>query len=146
MTLPIKPLYEVVSTDYAFALIEKLDGSVKQALRRAFEKKLAVSPEGYGTNLRAPLAGYWKHEFFDHRVVYRVYNDLHLVVVCSVGPRKSGDAEDVYNQLAPLIEAGRLAAQITATLNKRAKAKVKTDKKKKAHRIVRSSEEVIQVN
>jgi mRNA-degrading endonuclease RelE of RelBE toxin-antitoxin system len=108
--------YEVKSTDHAFALIKAMDGSVKQALKKAFEKKLQVDPEGYGTSLRGPLAGYYKHEVFGHRIVYRIYSDMLLVVVCFVGIRKQGDTEDVYNQLEPLLKAGRLADQIAGAL------------------------------
>jgi mRNA-degrading endonuclease RelE of RelBE toxin-antitoxin system len=126
-----KPKYEVVSTDHAASLIKALDGSVKQALKKALGKKLAVDPEGYGTNLRASLVGYTKHEFFNHRIVYRIYSDLSLVVVCFVGIRKKGDTTDVYNQLAPLVEAGRLAQQISAVLNTTSKSVFQTKGAKK---------------
>jgi mRNA-degrading endonuclease RelE of RelBE toxin-antitoxin system len=129
MSEPKKPAWEVKSTDFAFNLIKGLDGSVKQSLQKAFNDKLEVDPEGYGTSLRAPLTGYIKYEFFRHRVVYRAYADLRLVVVCFVGIRKKGDNEDVYNQLSPLIKAGRLADQIGAVL----KAAPKTGFKSKEH-------------
>jgi mRNA-degrading endonuclease RelE of RelBE toxin-antitoxin system len=127
MNEPKKPEWEVKSTDFAFDLIKGLDGSVKQSLQKAFKNKLEVDPEGYGTSLRSPLTGYLKYEFFNHRVVYRVSGDLRLVVVCFVGIRKEGDNEDVYNQLSPLIKAGRLADQIGAIL----KAAPKTESKPK---------------
>lgn len=116
MSVPAKPTYDVKLTDDAAKSVQGLDGSVKKPLKKVFEKKLAVDPEGYGTELRAPLTGYWKHEFLTHRVIYRVYNELLLVVVCAVGPRKSGDSEDVYKRLEPLINAGKLAEQISVVL------------------------------
>jgi mRNA-degrading endonuclease RelE of RelBE toxin-antitoxin system len=105
-------------TEDAAADIKKLDGSVKQHLRRVLEKKLAVDPEGYGLPLRAPLGGYWKHEFRTHRIVYRIYKEYRIVAVCAVGPRKHGDAEDIYNQLSAVAETGRLAGQVAAALKK----------------------------
>jgi len=80
------------------------------------EKKLAVDPEGYGLPLRGPLANYWKHEFGNHRIVYRIYPQHHVVVVCAVGARKQGDAEDIYRQLESVAEAGRLAGQLASVL------------------------------
>jgi mRNA-degrading endonuclease RelE of RelBE toxin-antitoxin system len=105
-------------TEDAAADIKKLDGSVKQHLRKVLEKKLAIDPEGYGLPLRAPLAGYWKHEFATHRIVYRIYKVQRLIAVCAVGPRKQGDAEDIYKQLSAVAETGRLAGQVAAALKK----------------------------
>ncbi|PYT74740.1 MAG: hypothetical protein DMG42_10160, partial [Acidobacteria bacterium] len=72
--------------------------------------------EGYGLSLRASLAGYWKHQFGNHRVVYRIYPQHHIVVVCSVGARKQGDAEDIYRQLESVAKTGRLAEQLASVL------------------------------
>jgi len=110
--------FELRYTEDAGADIKGLDGSVKQQLRKVLEKKLAVDPEGYGLPLRGPLVNYWKHEFANHRIIYRIYSDLKIVAVCAVGPRKAGDAEDVYNQLKSLIKTGRLAEQVASVLKK----------------------------
>ncbi len=110
--------FELGYTEDAAADIKKLDGSVKQQLRKLLEKKLAADPEGYGLPLRSPLAGYWKHEFATHRIVYRIYKEHRIVAVCAVGPRKQGDAEDIYNQLSAVAETGRLAGQVAAALKK----------------------------
>ena len=110
--------FELRYTDDAAGDIQKLDGSLKNRLRKVLEKKLAVNPEGYELPLRRPFAGYWKHEFADHRVIYRIYPDPPTVVVCAVGPRKAGDAEDIYKQLTAVANTGRLAEQMAAVLNK----------------------------
>lgn len=110
--------FELRYTQDAARDIRKLDGSVKKQLRKTLEKKLATDPEGYGLPLRVPLAGYWKHEFATHRIVYRVYKDLRVVAVCAVGPRKQGDAEDIYHQLNAVAETGRLAEQLASVLKK----------------------------
>jgi mRNA-degrading endonuclease RelE of RelBE toxin-antitoxin system len=96
--------------------IKDLDGSVRKKLRKVLEKKLAVDPEGYGLPLRGLLANYWKHEFATHRVIYRIYAEHRTVAVCAVGPRKRGDAEDIYKQLEAVVQSGRLAAQVAAVL------------------------------
>jgi mRNA interferase RelE/StbE len=100
----------------AAADIKALDGSVRNQLRKVLEKKLAVDPEGYGLPLRSSLAGYRKHQFGNHRVFYRIYPQHHVVVVCSVGVRKQGDAEDIYRQLESVAKTGRLAEQLAAVL------------------------------
>jgi mRNA interferase RelE/StbE len=97
--------------------VKSLDGSVKSQLKKVLTKKIAVDPESYGTPLRAPLTGYWKHEFGSHRVIYRIYPDKRLVVVCAVGPRKAGDAADVYKQLVAVAKTGKLAEQVAAVLS-----------------------------
>jgi len=111
-----KPPFELRYTSDAAADIKALDGSVRNQLRKVLEKKLAVAPEGYGLSLRASLAGYWKHQFGNHRVVYRIYPQHHIVVVCSVGARKQGDAEDIYRQLEIVTKTGRLAEQLASVL------------------------------
>lgn len=111
-----KPLFELRYTPDAAADIKTLDGSVLNQLRKVLEKKLAVDPEGYGLPLRGSLVGYWKHQFANHRVVYRIYPEHRVVVVCSVGARKQGDAEDIYRQLEYVAKTGRLAEQLAAVL------------------------------
>ena len=111
-----KSPFELRYTSDAAADIKALDGSVRNQLRKVLEKKLAVDPEGYGLPLRATLAEYWKHQFSNHRVVYRIYPQHHVVVICSVGVRKQGDAEDIYRQLESVAKTGRLAEQLAAVL------------------------------
>ena len=108
--------FELRYTLDAAADIKSLDGSVRKQLRKVLEKKLAVDPEGYGLPLRSSLAGYWKHQFGNHRVVYRIYPEYHVVVVCAVGVRKQGDAEDIYKQLESVAKTGRMAEQLASVL------------------------------
>jgi mRNA interferase RelE/StbE len=113
-----RPPFELRYTPDAAAEIQALEGSVRKQLRRVLEKKLAIDPEAYGLPLRGPLAGYWKHQFGNHRVVYRIYPQLRVVVICSVGVRKQGDVEDIYRQLESVAKTGRLAEQLASVLNK----------------------------
>jgi mRNA interferase RelE/StbE len=108
--------FELRYTADAAADIKALDGSARHQLRKVLEKKLAVDPEGYGLPLRGSLAGYWKHQFGNHRVIYRMYSEHRIVVVCAAGVRKQGDVKDIYRQLESVAKAGRLAEQITSAL------------------------------
>ena len=101
-------------TEDAGKEIRALDGSIKKQLQKILLNKLAKNPDGYGLPLRGPLAGYCKHEFADHRVVYRIYPAT--VVVCAVEPRKEGDTQDDYNRLNAVARIGRLAEQLAAVL------------------------------
>lgn len=113
------PSFDLRYTVDAGRDINGLDGSAKKKQQRqVLERKLAANPEGYGLPLRGPLAGYWKHEFANHRVIYRIYPDPPTVVVCAVGPRKQGDAEDVYAQLQAVAKTGRLAEQLAAVIDR----------------------------
>ena len=114
-TLPSN--YEVVFTEDARSDVGALDGSVKKQLAKVIKKKIAVNPEGYGTPLRSPLTGYWKHEFANHRLIYQILpGEKKIVVVCAVGPRKAGHVADIYFQLNKVAESGRLAEQVASIL------------------------------
>lgn len=109
-------MFEIKFTEDAKSDVASLDGSIKAPLKKLLTKKLAVDPVSYGTSLRAPLVGYYKHEFADHRIIYRIYSARGLVVVCAVGSRKQGDVADVYEQLTKVVKSGRLAAQVLRSL------------------------------
>jgi mRNA-degrading endonuclease RelE of RelBE toxin-antitoxin system len=109
-------LFEIKFTLDGLQDVHGLDGSIKRKLKNTLNKKLASNPLGYGTPLRAPLVNYYKHEFATHRIIYRIYTVRNLVVICAVGPRKSGDVQDVYEQFSKLVHSGRVAAQIQAVL------------------------------
>jgi len=111
-----KLLFELRYTPGASEDIQQLDGSVRKKLRRVLEEKLAVDPEAYGLPLRHPLTNYWKHEFAQHRIIYRIYREHRVVAVCAVGIRKQGDAGDVYRQLEALARSGRVAEQLASVL------------------------------
>ena len=111
-----RPSFELRYTTDAAKDIQGLDGSVRKQLRKVLEKKLALDPEGYGLPLRGSLTNYWKHEFGNHRIVYRIYREQGVVVICAVGVRKQGDAEDIYRQLESVAQTGRLAEQLASVL------------------------------
>lgn len=112
MTGPAALKYRIAFITEARNDVAALDGSVKKRLKRVLEGRLAVDPEAHGLPLRAPLTNFWKHEFGSHRIIYRIYREERLVVICAVGRRRAGDIADVYRQFEPLVEAGKIAQQI----------------------------------
>jgi mRNA interferase RelE/StbE len=125
------PKYSIAFTGDAFGDVKALDGSIKSKLKKVLTKKLAMDPQGYGLPLRSPLNLYWKHEFAAHRVIYRIYEEKRLVVVCAVGSRKQGDAADVYKQFQALAQTGKVAQQIAEVLGNLAPGKKKIEPPKR---------------
>jgi mRNA-degrading endonuclease RelE of RelBE toxin-antitoxin system len=115
---PASTAFELRFTADAATDIRNLDGSIRKQLRKVLEKKLAIDPEGYGLPLRGALTTYWKHEFGNHGIVYRIYPAQRVVAVCAVGDRKHGDVEDTYRQLESVAKTGRLAEQLAAVIKK----------------------------
>ena len=127
----IEPKYSILFTGDAFGDVKALDGSIKNKLKKVLTKKLAMDPQGYGLPLRSPLNLYWKHEFSTHRVIYRIYEEKRLVVICAVGPRKQGDAADVYEHFQALAQTGKVAQQIAEVLGSLAPSKKKIEPPKR---------------
>ena len=123
--------YSIAFTRDAFGDVKALDGSIKNKLKKVLTKKLAIDPQGYGLPLRSPLNLYWKHEFAAHRVIYRIYKEKQLVVVCAVGLRKQGDAADVYEQFQALAQTGKVAQQIAEVLGSLTPGKKKIEPPKR---------------
>jgi mRNA-degrading endonuclease RelE of RelBE toxin-antitoxin system len=127
----VQPKYSILFTGDAFGDVKALDGSIKNKVKKVLTKKLAMDPQGYGLPLRSPLHLYWKHEFAAHRVIYRIYEDQRLVVVCAVGPRKQGDAADVYEHFQALAQTGKVAQQIAEVLGSLVPGKKKIEPPKR---------------
>ncbi|HET9402651.1 MAG TPA: type II toxin-antitoxin system RelE/ParE family toxin [Candidatus Acidoferrales bacterium] len=111
-----KPQFEIRFTPDAAADVRALDGSIRAQLRKVLEKKLSADPVGYGLPLRGALTNFWKHQFGNHRIIYRIYPAEKIVAVCAVGVRKRGDVEDIYRQLEGVAKSGRLAGQLASVL------------------------------
>ena len=118
-----RPKYTIGFVAAAKQDVASLDGSIKKRLKKALTDKLAVDPEGYGTPLRGDLVGYWKHEFASHRVIYRIYADKRMIVICAVGKRQGEHVSDVYQRLEAIVETGKLAEQILTVLKGLKKSK-----------------------
>ncbi len=126
-----EPKYSIAFTGDAFGDVKALDGSIKSKLKKVLTKKLAMVPQCYGLPLRSPLNLLWKHEFAAHRVIYRIYEEKAIIVICAVGPRKHGDAADIYRQFEALAQTGKVAQQIAEVLGSLAPGKKKIEPPKR---------------
>ena len=113
---PPAPEYTIAFTTDAKHDVAALDAGIRKRLKKVLQRKLAVNPSGYGSPLGGELAGYWKHEFAAHRIIHRLYGDRKLVVVCVVGKRQGKYVSDVYEQLLPMVKAGRVVERVLAIL------------------------------
>jgi mRNA interferase RelE/StbE len=50
-------------------------------IRKAIEERLLIAPHEYGQPLRKTLKGYWKIRVGDYRVVFKIKDDL-IVILC----------------------------------------------------------------
>jgi mRNA-degrading endonuclease RelE of RelBE toxin-antitoxin system len=112
-----EPAYEILFTDDAESDVRALDGSIKIQLRKILARKIAAAPDSFGIPLGGELSGYYSHHFAAHRLIYRIYKQEKLVVVCAVGSRRGVHASDVYQQFQTLAQTGRLADQVRTVLD-----------------------------
>jgi mRNA-degrading endonuclease RelE of RelBE toxin-antitoxin system len=87
--------YELVLTPPAQrALTEKLPEAVATAVIELLTTSLVQRPHRVGKPLRDDLAGVWSARRGTYRVLYRIRDDLHEVIVLRVEHRR-----DVYRPL-----------------------------------------------
>lgn len=93
MTAP--PDYDLVLTPPApGAIAEKLPEAVATAVIDFLTTALVANPQRVGKQLRDDLAGIWSARRGTYRVLYRINDDLHEVVVLRVEHRR-----DAYRPL-----------------------------------------------
>lgn len=85
-TYHIEYLLSVVKED-----IPSLPISAKQMIKKAIEERLTLDPIGFGKPLRYSLKGHRRLRVSDYRVVYRIDNKKHIVVIVAIKHRK-----DIY--------------------------------------------------
>ena len=71
--------------------IPKLPPSSKKLIKKAIETRLMVDPIGFGKPLRYSLKGHRRLRVSDYRIVSRIDNTNHVVIVIAIKHRK-----DVY--------------------------------------------------
>lgn len=60
--------------------ILKLNGDVRERIRKAIEMRLMLAPHDYGEPLRKTLKGYWKMRVGNYWVVFKVDGDEILIL------------------------------------------------------------------
>ena len=83
MTFEVKYLPEVVKKQ-----IPKLSLANRQRIQKTIEKKLSIDPIAYGRPLKYSLKGLRRLRVDDFRVIYRIDDIDHLVIIVKIGHRK----------------------------------------------------------
>ncbi len=71
--------------------IPKLSGGARPIIQRAIEEKLGLDPISFGKPLRYTLRGARRLRVGDYRIIYRIVEDKHQVLIITIGHRR-----DVY--------------------------------------------------
>ena len=90
-----KPIYRLAFENAALAEWNRLDGSIKEILRKLLKKRL-VSPHVKGAELHGELTNCYKIKLRKqgYRLIYQVIDQQLIVLVISVGKR---DKNAVYD-------------------------------------------------
>jgi len=83
MTFEVKYLPEVVKKQ-----IPKLSLANRHRIQKAIEKKLSIDPIAYGRPLKYSLKGLRRLRVDDYRVIYKIDDIDHLVIIVKIGHRK----------------------------------------------------------
>lgn len=68
--------------------IPQLPKTAKKVVKRAIEERLMVDPIGFGKPLRYSLKGHRRLRVGDYRVIYRIEDTNHIVLIIAIKHRK----------------------------------------------------------
>jgi len=85
-------MYKVLFTEEAKSAINKLHFKKKHQIKNAL-KRIANNPS-IGKRLTHELTGLLSYRSGDYRIIYRIYHNQLVIIVLTVGHRKS-----IYNNL-----------------------------------------------
>jgi mRNA interferase RelE/StbE len=68
--------------------IPRLTASARKLVKKAIEERLMADPIGFGKPLRYSLKGHRRLRVSDFRVIYRIDERLHKVIIIAIKHRK----------------------------------------------------------
>lgn len=102
-------------TDEALENVKQLPKSVKNSLKKEFQKKIHVNPTICSEALTGVLEGFRSFHFGEYRVVYRVFEGLRVVSVVGIGKKDTDHQTALYKRLEELARKGKLAEAVRET-------------------------------
>jgi mRNA interferase RelE/StbE len=69
--------------------IPSLPKRARALIQSAIEERLVIDPIGYGKPLRYSLTGHRRLRVSDYRIVYRIEQDTHTVLIVAIKHRKN---------------------------------------------------------
>ncbi len=108
-------MYRSEFTAEALENIKKLPKSVKNSLKKEFQKKIHVDPTGCSEPLTGMLRDFRSFHFGNYRVVFRVFEDIRTVSVVGIGKKDKKHQTGLYKRLETLAQTGKLASAVLET-------------------------------
>lgn len=109
-------MYEVKIRPQAAPDIKALPKNVRNHMREHLTKIVAVNPVDCSVELTGPLAGFRSYHLLEYRIVYKIFEDLSLVVVVGVGQKNADHCAEIYKNLEAMAMAGKLADSVLTNL------------------------------
>jgi mRNA-degrading endonuclease RelE of RelBE toxin-antitoxin system len=111
-------LYRSVFAADALEDVKELPKNVRNAFKKEFEKKIHVDPFGCSEELSGILGQYRSFHYGHYRMIYRVFEDIRVVSVVSLGKKNKDHQSGLYKRLEDLAKRGRLADAVLETYRK----------------------------
>ncbi len=101
--------YVAKFTSQAKADIKALPKNVRNSLRKKLEEVVCINPAECSEGLTGPLTAFRSYHCEEHRIVYKVFEDLKLVVIVGVAKKNADHYAEIYRKLEDLAGVGKLA-------------------------------------
>jgi len=85
-------VYKVAYLDQVEKDLRKLDRATAKKILRRIETYLAADPKELGKPLKGEFQGYWRYQWGNYRVIYKISEREILILVLRISHRK-----DVYD-------------------------------------------------
>jgi mRNA-degrading endonuclease RelE of RelBE toxin-antitoxin system len=108
--------YVIRFTDEGLNDVKALPKNVRSYLKKEILRRIGKDPRGCSYELKPPLEKYRSCHIGDYRVVFYLAQDIRSVAIAGIGEYSKDVSKDVYKKLESLIDQGRLAEKILATL------------------------------
>ena len=108
--------YVICFTDEGLKDVKALPKNVRSHLKKEILKRIGKDPRGCSYELKPPLEKYRSCHIADYRVVFYLAEDIRSVAIAGIGKHSKNVSKDVYKKLESLINQGKLAERILATL------------------------------
>jgi mRNA-degrading endonuclease RelE of RelBE toxin-antitoxin system len=110
------PPYVIRFTDEGLEDVKALPKSVRNYLKKEIQSRIGNDPIRYSYELNPPLEKYRSCHIGDYRVGFYLAEDIRSAAIAGIGKHSKDRAKDIYKKLESLVDQGKLAEKILATL------------------------------
>ncbi len=109
-------MYAIQFTDDGLADVKALRKHARNSLQTVLGQKPAADPVRHAFDLREPLRDFRSLHWRKYRVVFKVFEELKIVVIAGIGERSPQSRSNICRRLEELAAKGRLAEGVLSTL------------------------------